>query len=113
MTRKLHNWSYQHVTDFLKDNGFRFFEELKGSRQAWFKLQDGGDVTDFLKENRFSFFEELKGSHQSWVKLGKKGESEKFVELNFRHDTYPVRTLKEIIRESGIPEKTWIEWAGS
>ena len=82
MTRRLHNWTYR-------------------------------DVTDFLKENKFSFFEELKGSHQSWAKFGKDGEPETLVELNFRHDSYPVRTLKEIIRQSGIPEKAWIEWAGS
>jgi hypothetical protein len=70
-------------------------------------------VTDFLKENNFSFFEEMKGSHQAWVKLGKKGEPETFVELNFRHHSYPVGTLKDIIRQSGIAEADWIEWAGS
>lgn len=43
MPRKLNDWSHQHVTDFLKENGFSFFEELKGSRQAWIKLQDGGE----------------------------------------------------------------------
>ncbi len=43
MTGKLNNWSYQHVTAFLKENEFSFFEELKGSCQAWIKLQEGGE----------------------------------------------------------------------
>jgi hypothetical protein len=46
MPRKLNNWSYQHVTDFLKDNGFAFYEELNG-RHVWIKLQDGGDPSDY------------------------------------------------------------------
>ena len=82
MPRKLHNWSYQHVTEFLKENGFSFFEELKGARQAWIKLQEGS-------------------------------EPDRIVEISFRHDNYPARTMKSIIRQSGIVEKDWIEWAGS
>jgi len=82
MTRKLHNWSYRDVTDFLKDNGFSFFEELKGSRQAWIKLQDGG-------------------------------EPDRIVEISFRQGNYTERTMKSIIRQSGIAESEWIEWAGS
>ena len=82
MTRKLDNWSYQHVTDFLKENGFSFFEELKGSRRAWIKLQDGGDP-------------------------------DRIVEISFRHGNYPERTMKNIIRQSGIVETDWTEWAGS
>lgn len=82
MTRKLNNWSYQHVADFLKENGFSFFEELNGSRQAWIKLQDGG-------------------------------EPDRIVELSFRAGKYPVGTMKSIIRQSGIVESEWIEWAGS
>jgi hypothetical protein len=82
MTRKLNNWSYQDVTDFLKENGFSFFEELKGSRQAWIKLQEGG-------------------------------EPDRIVELNFRGGNYSERTMKNIIRQSGIVETDWTEWAGS
>jgi hypothetical protein len=82
MTRKLHNWSYRHVTDFLKDNGFSFFEELKGSREAWIKLQDGG-------------------------------EPDRIVEISFGQGNYTERTMKSIIRQSGIVEKDWIEWADS
>ena len=46
MTRRLHNWTYENVTDFLKENGFGFFKEVKGSHQAWIKrgLDDVPDV---------------------------------------------------------------------
>jgi hypothetical protein len=37
MTRRLHNWSYDNVTDFLRENGFSFYKEVGGSHQAWIK----------------------------------------------------------------------------
>lgn len=37
MARRLHNWNYDNVTDFLKDNGFSFYKEVGGSHQAWIK----------------------------------------------------------------------------
>jgi len=80
MPRKLNNWSYQSVTDFIKEHGFVFFDELKGSR-VWTKLQDG--------------------------------EPDRFVELSVRSEKYSARTMKGIIRQSGIIEKHWIEGAGS
>ena len=82
MPRRLHNWTYR-------------------------------DVTDFLKENGFSSFKPLKGSHEAWIKLGKNGEPDRIVEVNFRHDTYPVKTLEKITRQSGIDKTKWIEWGGS
>jgi phosphatidate phosphatase APP1 len=81
MVRRLHNWSYS-------------------------------DVTDFLKENGFSFFKELPGSHEAWIKLGDNGEPDRIVEVNFTNRSYPVRTLKIMIRQSGIDHKEWIKWAG-
>jgi hypothetical protein len=80
MPRKLNKWSYQHVTDFLKEYGFVFFEELKG-RRVWTKLQDG--------------------------------EPDRFVELSIKSEKYSARTMKSIIRQSGIIEANWMEWAGS
>jgi predicted RNA binding protein YcfA (HicA-like mRNA interferase family) len=82
MTRRLHNWMYREITAFLKENGFRFLEPLKGS-------------------------------HERWIKPGKKGEADKLVEVNFTHASYPLKTLKTMIRQSGIAEKEWIRWAGS
>lgn len=37
MTRRSHNWSYDNVTDFLKENGFSLYKEIGGSHQAWIK----------------------------------------------------------------------------
>jgi len=37
MARRLHNWSYYEVTDFLKENGFTFYKEVGGSHEAWIK----------------------------------------------------------------------------
>lgn len=71
------------------------------------------DVTDFFREKGFRFIYELGGSHQAWGILDEKGESARLVEINFRHDSYPVGTLKDVICQSGIPEEAWIEWANS
>ena len=71
MPRRLHNWSYNDVTDFLRRNGFVFYKELKGS-------------------------------HEKWIKHGTEEIPNKIVEVNFRHDTYPVKTLQKIIQQSGI-----------
>lgn len=37
MARRLHNWNYNNVADFLKENGFSFYKEVGGSHQAWIK----------------------------------------------------------------------------
>jgi len=71
------------------------------------------DVVGFLKENGFSFYEELAGSHESWINRGDGGESDRLVEVNFTHGSYPVRTLKTMIRQSRIPQDEWIRWGRS
>ncbi len=71
------------------------------------------DVTVFLKENGFSFYKELAGSHEAWVKRGDDGTPDRIVEVNFTHGSYPPRTLKTMIRQSGITQDEWIKWAGS
>ena len=43
MTRRLHNWSYNDVTDFLRVNGFSFYKEVGGSHEAW--IRRGKDET--------------------------------------------------------------------
>ena len=50
MTHKPYFWSYQDVTDFLKENDFEFMEGLNGSKGAWVKLKKNGEpgvVFDF------------------------------------------------------------------
>jgi len=79
MARRLHNWSYREVTDFLKKNGFTFHKEIGGSHQAWIKRASNHNAPD------------------------------RTVVVNFTHKSYPVRTLKTMIRQSGIGEKVWIK----
>jgi len=82
MTRRLHNWSYNNVTDFLKENGF-------------------------------SFYKEVGGSHEAWIKRGKGEMPDRIVGMHFTTKSYPVGTMKRMIRESGIDEDVWIKWGSS
>ena len=71
------------------------------------------DVIHFLRGNGFSFLKELAGFHEAWIKLGDDGEPDRIVEVNFTHRSYPVRTLKTMIRQSGIHQDEWIKWGTS
>lgn len=71
------------------------------------------DVTAFLKENGFSFFKELEGSHEAWIRFGENGGPDRIVEVNFSHRSYPLRTLKIMIRQSGLGQDEWIKWGSS
>jgi hypothetical protein len=82
MTRRLYNWNYR-------------------------------QVAEFLKEHDFSFYKYLRGSHQIWIKLGEDATPDRIVEVNFTHKAYRPKTLKTMIKQSGIPEAEWIAWAGS
>jgi len=70
-------------------------------------------VTGFLEENGFNFLKELEGSHEAWIKLGEDNAPDRIVEVNFTHSSYPPRTLKIMIRQSGIAQDEWIKWASS
>lgn len=71
------------------------------------------EITAFLKEHDFGFLKPLKGSHERWIKRGENGEADRTVEVNFTRATYPPKTLRTMIRQSGIEAKEWIKWAGS
>jgi len=51
MPRRLRNWSYKDVTDFLRENGFSFYKELKGSHQAWIKRGIDGERDTVVELN--------------------------------------------------------------
>ncbi len=70
------------------------------------------DVTRFLKEHEFEFLESKRGSHELWRKLGENRIGERVVEVNFTHTSYPPKTLKTMIHQSGIAKEVWIKWAG-
>lgn len=69
------------------------------------------DVINFLKFHGFSFSNPKEGSHEAWISSGK----DKIVEINFikNSQSYPELTLKTMIRQSGIDQKEWREWAVS
>ena len=37
MPRRIRNWSYRDVIDFLKENEFGFEKELQGSHEVWIR----------------------------------------------------------------------------
>jgi len=47
MPRRLHNWNYQNVIDFLTTNDFHFVKPLAGSHERWIKRGKDGqpDIT--------------------------------------------------------------------
>jgi predicted RNA binding protein YcfA (HicA-like mRNA interferase family) len=51
MPRRLRNWSYKDVTAFLRENGFGFLKELKGSHQAWIKRGIDGERDTVVELN--------------------------------------------------------------
>ena len=71
------------------------------------------NFTDFLKEHGFSHQKPLKGSHQAWIKHGENGEPDRRVEVSIPHNSYYPKTVRNMIRQSGISEDEWIKWAGS
>lgn len=70
-------------------------------------------VADFLRANGFRFAKELGGSHQAWTKQESGVGSEIRVEVNHTHSSYPVKTLKTMIRQSRIDQGEWVKWGDS
>ncbi len=44
MPRGLDNWTYRDIADFLRDHGFSFHEERKGSHEAWINAETNAIV---------------------------------------------------------------------
>jgi predicted RNA binding protein YcfA (HicA-like mRNA interferase family) len=70
-------------------------------------------ATNFLKENGFSYQNPLKGSHQAWIKHGDNGEPDHRVEVSIPHNSYHPKTVRNMIRQSGIDKNIWFDWGGS
>jgi len=45
MPNGLRNWTYRHLTAFLKERGFVLEREKIGSHELWFKREAGEDYT--------------------------------------------------------------------
>lgn len=66
------------------------------------------DVVDFLREKGFTLYNERKGSHETWISKDKTA----VVEVNFvqGNESYPIRTLETMIRQSKLDKKEWRKW---
>lgn len=66
------------------------------------------DVIDFLREKEFYFSKEKDGSHEVWISKDKAST----VDINFiqGNESYPIRTLETMIRQSNIDKKEWRKW---
>ena len=82
MPRRLHNWSYKNVTDFLNENGFQFYREAAGS-------------------------------HEAWIKFGNHKVPNRIVGIKFTSDAYGIKSMKRMVKESGIDQDIWIEWGSA
>ena len=71
------------------------------------------DVTQFLKEHGFEYYKPHRGSHELWKKHGQDGAPDWILEVNFAHTSYKVKTLKTMIKQSGIPQDVWTAWANA
>jgi len=71
------------------------------------------DVTQFLKEHGFAFYKPHKGSHQLWIKYGDDATPDRIVEVNYTTGSYPPKTLKTMIKQSGISQAEWVAWANA
>jgi len=69
-------------------------------------------VTTFLAEKGFQFFDDVEGVGKAWMNFHENGEPNRIVEVKPTGAFYAARTLKRMIRQSGIPENEWITWAG-
>lgn len=54
MPKGIFNWTYDDIIDFLKENSFEFFENRKGSHEAWINLNTKA-VVDLQFHGRKSF----------------------------------------------------------
>ena len=71
MPKGLFNWCYDDVIDFLKENKFHFFENRKGSHEAWINIKTQA-VVEIQFHGRKSFRPKTLESMIRQSKLDKK-----------------------------------------
>jgi len=52
MTRRLFNWEYSDVTEFLKEQGFEHYKSYRGSHELWAKFKEDGTIDKTVEVNR-------------------------------------------------------------
>ena len=82
MPRGLNNWTYKDLEKFLRSQKFQYSEKRSSN-----------------------------GSHRYFFKKTSKGEV--MVDVNYitGSETYRLRTLETMVRQSCIPKKEWRDWA--
>ena len=72
MARILHNWTYRNVTNFLKESGFDFYEDMEHA-QSWVKLGRNGEPDRFVE---IKFIQEFYSSKAIQKMIRQSGISE-------------------------------------
>ena len=70
------------------------------------------DVGGFLRQRGFSYFEDVEGIGPAWMSFHKNGEPNRMVEVRLTHVAYKPKAMRQMIRQSGIPEAEWLAWNG-
>ena len=66
------------------------------------------DITDFLKEHDFRLTH-TRGSHFYYVGRSGGEPRQTHIQYHGQKSIHP-RTLKSVIRQSGIPQAEWLQW---
>jgi len=69
------------------------------------------DVTDFLTAKGFEVFDDVEGLGEAWMNFQENGEPNRIVEVQYVNASYKPKRLKRMIRQSGISEAEWFNWA--
>jgi len=56
MITKLNNWTYEDVINFLKGNGFAYFDEVPGVGKAWMNFHDNGEPDRIVEVKQIDRF---------------------------------------------------------
>lgn len=71
------------------------------------------DVAEFLTAKDFEFFDDIEGVGKAWMNFNDIGEPNRMVEVKYIPGFYKPKTLKRMIRQSGISEDEWLKWTRS
>jgi hypothetical protein len=56
MIKKLNHWTYEGVINFLKDNGFAYFDEVPGVGKAWMNFHKNGEPDRIVEVKQIDGF---------------------------------------------------------
>ena len=68
-------------------------------------------VAQFLAEHGFEAYKPSSDTYQAFIKYAPDGTPDKIVEVTFTQGVYRPKTLKTMIKQSGLSEADWSAWA--